>query len=459
MQEILDIIKLIDDSIKEDGENTITTWNIIKDGYDSEVDNIRWIINNSKDWLANYQAKLVNDTGIQNLKIKYTWVMWYFIEIPISQKSKIPDYFIHRQALVSAVRFTTEELKRFETNILEWESKLAEREYKIFSEIREKVMNSFKEIKLLSQKTAKLDMFSSLASIAYKNNYHKPKIKENYDIEIIAGRHPIVEKIESDFISNNLELNSKEYIDIITWPNMGWKSTYLRQNALIILMAHIGSFVPAKEAKVPLTDRLFSRVWASDNLFLGQSTFMVEMQEVVNIMNNATKNSFIIIDEVGRGTSTYDGMSIAWSILKYIHDQIWAKTLFATHYHELIDESDKLKWVKCYSVAVWENNEGIVFLRKIIKWWLKKSYWLEVAKLAGMNSQILKEAKNMLKILENSHNKSNTIQLSINDFLEPSEKIVYKISPLEEEIKNINLNNMTPLDALNMVNKWKKNIN
>ena len=236
---------------------------------------------------------------------------------------------------------------------------------------------------------------------------------------------------------------------------MWWKSTFLRQNALIILMAHIWSFVPAKKANIPLTDKIFSRVWASDNLFLGQSTFMVEMQEVANILNNSTKNSFVIIDEVGRWTSTYDGMSLAWAILRENHDNIWAKTLFATHYHELIDESKILKWVKNFSVAVWENEENLVFLRKIISGWIKKSFWLEVAKIAWISESVLSEAKSMLRNLEQKHNKPFATQLFS---LEPEIKYVEKNSVLEEELKKIDLNSLTPLDALNTLFELKKKI-
>lgn len=236
---------------------------------------------------------------------------------------------------------------------------------------------------------------------------------------------------------------------------MWWKSTFLRQNALIILMSHIWSFVPAKLAKIPLTDKIFSRVWASDNLFLWQSTFMVEMQEVANILNNSTKNSFVIIDEVWRWTSTYDGMSLAWAILKENYDNIWAKTLFATHYHELIDESKVLKWVENYSVAVWENTENLVFLRKIIKWWIKKSFWLEVAKIAWISEKTLIEAKKMLKILEEKHEKPTQQWLFS---LEPEVRIVEKHSKVEEELKNLDLNNFTPMEALNKLFELKKEL-
>ena len=283
---------------------------------------------------------------------------------------------------------------------------------------------------------------------------------ESGELKILGGRHPVVEKMEKNFISNDLNLNKKEYVHIITWPNMWGKSTFLRQNALIILMAHIGSFVPASEAQIPLTDRIFSRVWASDNLFLGQSTFMVEMQEVANILHNSTEKSFVIIDEVWRGTSTYDGMSLAWAILKENHDKIKARTLFATHYHELIDESKQLSWVRNFSVAVGENEENLVFLRKIIPGGIKKSFWLEVARIAGVSNGVISEAKNMLRSLEKTH--LQTAQMSLWGLTQPEvqvvEKIVQKQSEVEELLKQIDVNNLTPMEALNKLNELKSNI-
>lgn len=457
MEEIKKIIEIINNSIKEEPENTISSWNIIKDWYDSEVDSYRDIIKNWKDWLSNYQEKLINETKIQNLRIKYTNVSWYFIEISKSQIDKVPDFFVHKQSLVNAYRYITSELKWFEEKLIEWESKLAEREYELFQKIREEILDDFKKIKIVSKKIAFIDFISSMSFVAYENKYIKPEISSSYKLKIKSARHPIIETIEKDFISNDLELDSKKYINIITWPNMWWKSTFLRQSALIILMSHIWSFVPAKEASIPLVDKIFCRVWASDNLYLWQSTFMVEMQEVANILNNSTKNSFVIIDEVGRWTSTYDGMSLAWAILKYNHDKIKAKTLFATHYHELVDESKKLGWVANFSVAVWENDENIVFLRKVIPGSIKKSYWLEVAKLAWISKEVIFEAKSMLKTLEQEHDNSFK-QLSFWIVSKPEIKIVEKESEIEKEIKNLDLDNITPIQALAKLNDMKKKL-
>lgn len=459
MIEIENIIDLLEKSIKENPENSLTSWEIIADGYDSIVDNYRNTLNNSKDWLVEYQSRLVTETQINNLKIKYTNVSGYFIEIPKSQTSKIPDSFIHKQTLVNASRYITIELKEFEQKFLEAQNEKGTREYEIFLDIREKILDNYSNIKKSSDISSNIDFVSSLSQVAYENNYVKPDIIDGYDLNIVSWRHPIIEKKSIDFISNSLDLNTNKFIHIITGPNMWWKSTFLRQNALIILLAHIGSYVPAKSANIPIIDKIFSRIWANDNLFLWQSTFMVEMQEVANILNNSTKNSFVIIDEVGRWTSTYDGMSLAWAILKENHDNIKAKTLFATHYHELIDESKNLNWVSNFSVAVWENEENLVFLRKIIPGWIKKSFWLEVAKIAGLSNSTITEAKKMLKKLEIEHSRVFWWQLTLwtEPIVEYIEKEVICISEVEQELKKLDINNLTPIEALSKLNelKWK----
>jgi len=464
LQKIQNIIDLIEKAIKDEPELLLMGGNIIKDGFDEKVDEYRDILNNSKDWLSEYQNKLSEQTWITNLKIKYTNVGWYFIEVSKAQVHKITDDFIQKQTLVNASRYITLELKEFEEKYKKAENFLSSREYELFGEVRLEILDNYREVKDLSDNTAFLDFEVSMSNIAYLYNYTRPKITKNYDLKILNWRHPVVEQIEKDFISNNLELNKKDFVHIITGPNMWGKSTFLRQNALIILLSHIWSFVPARESEIPLTDKIFSRVGASDNLYFGQSTFMVEMQEVANIINNSTKNSFVIIDEVGRGTSTFDWMSLAWAILKENHDKIKAKTLFATHYHELIDEAKTLSWVKNFSVAVWENNENLVFLRKIIPWWIKKSFWLEVAKLAWINNSILDEAKKMLINLEN---KALTQSLPwgrevATDFWNIQEKIVIKEiekkSEIEKQLKNIEPNNLTPIEALNLINELKDKI-
>lgn len=453
MKQLKEIINLIEKSIKNDANNLITWWWIICDSYDSEVDNLRNIVNHSNEWLTDYTQNLIKTTWIHTLRIKYTSASGYFIEVPLSQKLKIPENFIHKTTLVNALRFTTSELSGFELKILDWESLLYEREYKLFKEISSKILENFKEIKKVSNQIAQIDYLSNMAYVAYENDYTKPKISNKYDLEIIWGRHPVIEKIEKNFISNELFFDIKNFVNIITWPNMGWKSTYLRQNALIILMAHMWSFVPAKSAIISLTDKIFSRVWASDNLFLWSSTFMVEMQEIANILNNSTKGSFVIIDEVGRGTSTYDGMSLAWAILKENHDKIKAKTLFATHYHELVDESKRLKWVSNFSVAVSENEDNIVFLRKIIPGSIKKSYGIEVAKIAWLSKKVIEEANKFLRNFEQTHTFN---QMSLWNFeVKVEEKLIYKESEVEKKLKSIDVNSLTPLEALNLLSELK----
>lgn len=457
MQKILELINLLDNSIQEDPNQMITAGWIIKDNYNDEVDSYREIINNSKKWLWWYQEKLIQESGISKLKIKFTNASGYFIEVSKWNIREVPDYFQHKQSLVNASRFITVELKEFEKKLLDWESLLAGLEYDIFSELRNSVLEHFDDIKSLSYSSWYIDFWTWLAEVAYKNNYCRPKISNKYALDIQWWRHSVIEEIEKDFISNDLSLDSQQFVHTITWPNMWWKSTFLRQNALIILLAHCWSFVPAKIANIPLVDKLFSRVWATDNLYLGQSTFMVEMQEVAHILNNSTKNSFVIIDEVWRGTSTYDWMSLAWAILKENHENIKTKTLFATHYHELVDESKKLKWVSNYSVAVWENNENIVFLRKIIPWWMKKSYWIEVAKLAGVPQNVIKCAQEMLRDLEKSQSNQLSLWWLENNREVIIEKTVQK-SEIEKELASLNINSLTPLESLNILHDLIKKL-
>jgi len=332
---------------------------------------------------------------------------------------------------------------------------LARKEYELFLEVRQEILSQFTQMKNVWKEIAFIDFISSLSSVAYKNNYTKPKFTTTYDLDISNGRHPVIEEMADEFISNSLSLNAKDYVHIITWPNMWWKSTFLRQNALILLMWHIWSFVPATSATIPLTDKIFSRVWATDNLYLWQSTFMVEMQEIANILNNSTHNSFVIIDEIWRGTSTYDGMSLAWAILKHNHDKIKSKTLFATHYHELIDESIHLKWVSNYSVAVWQNEENLVFLRKIIPGGMKKSYWIQVAQIAWLNNDIIRQAKNMLLKLEWN---SPQMKLINDNFIQ--DEIIDKNNKnvTEEQIKNIKINDLTPMQALALLSELQDSI-
>lgn len=461
IKDVINIIKLLDDSIKEDAINNITDWEIIADNYDDRIDEYRQTILNANNWLTEYQNLLKQKYNITTLKIKVTNISWYFIEIPKTQISKIDESFIHKQTLVNANRYITNELKDYEQKIIEANEQKSNLEYELFLNIRDQVLSKADNIIELSYNISFIDFISSQAYVSDLYNFNRPELTESFDLNIKSARHPIIENSVDDFISNDLNLNKSEFIHIITWPNMWWKSTFLRQNALIILLSHIWLNVPAKNAKIPITDRIFTRIWAWDNLVLGQSTFMIEMQEVANILNNATNKSFIIIDEVWRWTSTFDWMSLAWSILKEIHDNIWAKTLFSTHYHELIDESIKLKKVKNFSVAVWENEENLVFLRKIISWWIKKSFWLEVARIAGISDNTIKEAKKMLQIMEQKEQTKFATQLRFTDNFEPHNRQKDKENENYTEIKGIldktNINELTPIMALNLINKikWK----
>jgi len=428
------------------GEGIVAPW------YDAKTDELRTTLEHATSWLSEYTATLITQTGISTLKVKYSNLSGYSIEIPHSQKAKIPDFFIHKTTLTNTLRYTTEELSDFEVRLSTAQTELFEREAEIFSEICQEVGKYFEAIQEVSSQIAVVDFLYGWAKVAYENSYTKPILTDQSTLDIEGGRHAIVEKIEKQFISNSLHLDEKQYIHLISGPNMGGKSTFLRQNALIILQAHMGYFVPAEKAIIPLTDAIFSRIGASDNLFDGSSTFMVEMQEVAYILHNATKKSFLLIDEIGRGTSTYDGLSLAWSILRYIHDTIGAKTLFATHYHELVDEAMHLKYVGNFSVGVLENEENIIFLRKIIPWSMKKSYGIHVAGLAGLPKKVLQDAKIFLQNFESHHTQLSLI---------PSQQMIEvtpEVSQIEKEIQKLDLNNMTPFQALSTLQDLQKKL-
>lgn len=389
-----DIYDLIDKSIKDDPSTSVKEGNIIKDGFDKNVDELRKAATNGKSWITNLELNEKERTGIKTLKVGYNKVFGYYIEVSKSYISSVPQDYIRKQTLANAERYITPELKEIEEKILGAETKLVELEYEIFNGIREQIKNEINRIQMTSKYIAVLDVLTSLAMVAELNNYVKPIVNDGDRILIKDGRHPVIETIVDDsFISNDIEIDEKKPIMIITGPNMAGKSTYMRQVALIVLMAQVGSFVPASHAEIGIVDRIFTRVGASDDLFSGQSTFMVEMNEVSVILNSATQKSLIILDEVGRGTSTYDGMSIACAILEYIHDKIRAKTMFATHYHELTKLEDQLNGIKNYNISVDETNDEIIFLRKIIPGSADKSYGIQVAKLAGLPNDVIDNAK------------------------------------------------------------------
>ena len=446
-----EIIEIINSSINPESGISIMDGNIIKDGYNQEVDELRFIMNSGKEWIEKLKQQEIERTGINTLKIKFNRVFGYYIEISKSNLSSVPDNYVRKQTLVNAERFITPELKEFEEKVLTAQEKIKKLEFELFENIRSQIGEHLKKLQKTAYIIAYVDCLLGFSKSATENNYYRPNVNENNEIKVIDGRHPVIEKInEETYIPNDIILNNKEHnFLLITGPNMSGKSSYLRQTAVIVLMAHIGCFVSAKEADICLTDRIFTRVGASDNLVRGESTFMVEMQEASLIINNATEKSLVILDELGRGTSTYDGLSIAWAVSEYIHDKIKCKTLFATHYHELIEVVGKMKGAQNYSIAVKETDSKVVFLRKVIKGGINKSYGVEVAKLAGLPQEIISRAMDLLQYLETEFGDKNKPVIQKNLPLVTNNN---KNNPLQtriiKELKNIEVNNLTPLEAL-----------
>ena len=468
-----DLKALIDAAIEEDPPISVRDGGIIKDGYHEETDRLRSAKTEGKDWLASLEQEEKEKTGIKNLKIKFNKVFGYYFEVTNSFKDLVPDYFIRKQTLANAERYTTDRLKELEDVILGAEDKLFSLEYELFCEVREKIAGEVKRIQDSARAIAMTDVLCSLSVVATRYNYVKPHINEKGVIRIKNGRHPVVERMMSNdmFVANDTYLdNGKNRISIITGPNMAGKSTYMRQTALITLMAQIGSFVPADEADIGLCDRIFTRVGASDDLASGQSTFMVEMTEVANILRNATKNSLLILDEIGRGTSTFDGLSIAWAVVEYISNTkiLGAKTLFATHYHELTELEGTLSGVNNYCIAVKEQGDNIVFLRKIVKGGADKSYGIQVAKLAGVPEPVIARAKELVEELsdaditarakEIAENSGSVLKKKITkaDEVDLQQMSIFDTvneNDIIQEIMNLEINRMSPIDALNTLDK------
>ncbi|MGC4019840.1 MAG: DNA mismatch repair protein MutS [Muricomes sp.] len=467
-----DLCTLIKEAIVDDPPLAMKEGGIIKDGYSEEADVLRSAKSDGKDWLAKLEETEREKTGIKSLKIKYNKVFGYYLEVTNSYKGMVPDYYSRKQTLANAERYITPELKELEDTILGAEDKLYALEYELYSAVRDTIAGEVERIQKTARAVAELDVFTSLALVAERNNYVRPNINEKGVIHIKDGRHPVVERmIPNDmFISNDTYLDDKKQrISIITGPNMAGKSTYMRQVALIVLMAQLGSFVPASSADIGLVDRIFTRVGASDDLASGQSTFMVEMTEVANILRNATSKSLLILDEIGRGTSTFDGLSIAWAVVEYISDThlLGAKTLFATHYHELTELEGKIENVNNYCIAVKEKGEDIVFLRKIVKGGADKSYGIQVAKLAGVPDTVIGRAKEIVEELSDgditarvseiaakeheTKKRSKTQRYDEVDIAQMSLFDTVKDDDVLEELKNIDVGNLTPIDALNTV--------
>ena len=474
MDDLQDLFQLIDRAIMEEPPLAMKEGGIIKEGYNEEVDKFRRAKTEGKSMLAELETKERESTGIKNLKVKYNKVFGYYLEVTNSFLSMVPDSYTRKQTLTNAERFITPELKELEDTILGAEDKLFALEYELFAQVRETIAKEVLRIQKTAKAIARLDVFSSLSVVAQRNQYIRPKINTKGVVDIKGGRHPVVEKMISNdmFIPNDTYLdNNKNRVSVITGPNMAGKSTYMRQTALIVLMAQVGCFVPAKEANIGIVDRIFTRVGASDDLASGQSTFMVEMTEVANILRNATPKSLLILDEIGRGTSTFDGLSIAWAVIEHISNPklLGAKTLFATHYHELTELEGKLSGVNNYCIAVKEKGDDIVFLRKIVKGGADKSYGIQVAKLAGVPETVIERAKELVEELSDADITSAVKEIAADSALTRGSRkkaqVTYdqmeldQISLLDtvqdndilEELKNIDVGNLTPIDALNTI--------
>ena len=479
-----DVHDLVSRAIVEDPPISLRDGGIIKDGYHEETDKLRHAKTEGKTWLAELESRERDKTGIKNLKVKYNKVFGYYFEVTNSFKGMVPDYFVRKQTLANAERYTTDELKELEDMILGAEDKLYTLEYGLFCEVRDAIAAEVLRIQQTARAIAGIDVMTSLSVVATKNNYVKPRINEKGVIDIKNGRHPVVEKMMRDdlFVANDTYLdNSKNRLSIITGPNMAGKSTYMRQTALIVLMAQLGSFVPADDANIGICDRIFTRVGASDDLASGQSTFMVEMTEVANILRNATKNSLIVLDEIGRGTSTFDGSTIAWAVVEHISNPklLGAKTLFATHYHELTELEGTINGVNNYCIAVKEQGDDIVFLRKIVKGGADKSYGVQVAKLAGVPDSVIVRAKELLVELSDADITARAKEIAEAGAGAPKHASIprpdevdlqqmslfdtVKDDDIVRELGELELGNMTPIDALNTLyrlqtklkNRWQ----
>lgn len=460
-----DLFQLINTAIVDDPPMSVKEGGLIKKGYNEAVDRLIEITTHGKQWLVNVEAEEREKTGIKNLKIGYNKVFGYYIEVSKSFVKNVPtDRYIRKQTLTTGERFITEELKNMENEIVGAQEKIVNLEYDEFVKIRNHMENNAKRLQIASNIVAKIDVLNSLATVANDMNYCMPIVDDSDVIEIKEGRHPVIEKIlpSGAFVQNDSYLDSNENrLDIITGPNMAGKSTYMRQVALITLMAQIGSFVPATSAHIGVVDKIFTRVGASDDLAMGESTFMVEMTEVATILKNATEKSLVILDEIGRGTSTYDGLSIAWAVAEAI-SKIKAKTLFATHYHELTDLENKLEGTKNLHIAVKEKGEDIIFLRKIVAGGTDESYGVHVAKLAGVPRDVTKRANDILRTLERRSALRDDKKQTKSEIMEEQGQMSmynYKLAEVAHQLDLVDLNNMTPMEAMNILAKLKESLN
>ena len=454
-----DIYSALDAAIVDEPPFSVREGGMIKTGYNAELDELHLIAKDNKTWMQNFEQKIKEETGIKTMKVGFNKVFGYYIEVSKGQSENVPDYFVRKQTLVNAERYIVPELKDFENKILGAKEKIEQLEYYLFSQLREMIRSKISEIQETARALATVDVLTSLAIVAYKYNYIRPELNNGGEIKITDGRHPVVERLleKEIFVPNNVNLNnSDESMIVITGPNMAGKSTYMRQVALLVLMTQMGSFIPARQASVCPVDKIFTRVGASDDLATGQSTFMVEMNEVAQILRYATKDSLIILDEVGRGTSTFDGMSIAKSVMEYIHGKIKAKTLFATHYHQLIALEDELSGVKNYSVAVKERGNDIVFLRRIIAGGTDRSYGVHVARLAGLPKKVLDRANEILQ--EYDRCESGLYPVKQAPVVEEAPQMMGSLfsSGLADQILKLDVMSMTPIEAMNALYKLQE---
>ena len=463
LDELRDIYELVEKSIVDDPPMTVKDGGIIKMGYNEEVDKLKTATTEGKNWIIQLEADEKEKTGIKNLKVGFNKVFGYFIEVTKSNLDQVPERYVRKQTLTNAERYITEELKNLENQILGAEEKVVSLEYDLFTKIREEIAKNVIRLQKTATMVSTLDVLASFAQVAEDMNYCMPQVDNSGVIDIKGGRHPVIEKMlgAGEFVENDTYLDKDENrLSIITGPNMAGKSTYMRQVALITLMAQVGSFVPAEEAKIGVVDKIFTRVGASDDLSMGQSTFMVEMMEVATILKEATPNSLVILDEIGRGTSTYDGLSIAWAVAEYIanKEKCGAKTLFATHYHELTELEEKIEGVKNYSIAVKEKGEDIIFLRKIVRGGTDESYGIHVARLAGVPKLVTEEANKILKSLERKNILTGKKEEKKDKKQVEGQFDMYnfKLAEIAHEIDKINLNELTPIDALNTLVKIKE---
>ena len=475
-----DLCLLIKNAICEEPPIMIREGGIIPDGFDEDIDRLRKAKTDGKTWLAQLEEEDRERTGIKNLKVKYNKVFGYYFEVTNSYKDLVPEDYVRKQTLVNAERYTTPKLKELEDTILNAEDKLNILEYDLFCKIRDEIAGQLERIQKTAKAVARLDVFASLSAVAEQNHFVRPSLNEKGIIDIKDGRHPVVEKmIDHDmFVSNDTFLNNTNHcIAVITGPNMAGKSTYMRQSALIVLMAQLGSFVPAKSANIGIVDRIFTRVGASDDLASGQSTFMVEMNEVANILRNATSKSLLVLDEIGRGTSTFDGLSIAWAVIEHISNKriLGAKTLFATHYHELTELEGKMNNVINYCIAVKEKGDDIVFLRKIVKGGADRSYGIQVAKLAGVPDMVIDRAKEIAEQLSDNDitqkvqsiavdNKGNERkkQKQVLDDIAMGQMSLFdtvKDEDIIKELKEVDISNLTPMEAMNTLYRLQNKLN